>query len=121
MTFGQYCFNNSEFEPEKLLKSFKITIKENKANDVECTTTENSLQTGKMTITWNKSSNFGIQYDPHSVTQRYPQTTIFISKTNGKYTLQHPHYRVDKMSILALNYTYLDKNILEMLFSSNTV
>ena len=68
MTFGPYCFNNSKFEPEKLLKSFKITIKENKTNDVEsikenktnkveCTTTKNSLQTDEMAITWNNNSN----------------------------------------------------------------
>ena len=59
MTFGPYCFNNTKFEPEKLLKSFKITIKENKTNDVECTTTKNSLQTDEMAITWNNNSNFG--------------------------------------------------------------
>ena len=57
MTFGKYCLNNSKFEPEKLLKSFTINIKEN-TNNVECTTTENSLQNGEMTITWNKNSNF---------------------------------------------------------------
>ena len=57
MTFGPYCFNNTKFEPEKLLKSFKITIKENKTNDVECTTAKNSLQTDEMAITWNNNSN----------------------------------------------------------------
>ena len=57
MTFGPYCFNNTKFEPEKLLTSFKITIKENKTNDVECTTTKNSLQTDEMAIIWNNNSN----------------------------------------------------------------
>ena len=57
MKIGQYCFD--KFEPENLLKNFEITIKENKTNNVECTTIENSLQSDNMTITWNKNSNFG--------------------------------------------------------------
>ena len=74
MTVGPYCFNNEKFEPENLLKSFEITIKENKTNNVECTTIENSLQTGEMTITWNKNSNFG-------------QKTMIISQS--KYPVLH--------------------------------
>ena len=57
LKFGQYCLN--KFEPEDLLKSFEITIKEKNPNNAECKTTENSLQTDNMTITWNKNSNFG--------------------------------------------------------------
>ena len=57
MKIGQYCFD--KFEPENLLKNFEITIKENKTNNVECKTIENSLQSDNMTIAWNINSNFG--------------------------------------------------------------
>ena len=77
MTIGQRCQKD---HGQKLCKIFKIAIKENKKNDVECTTTANSIGHG-MTITWNKKSNF---WTKSMIIQKYLKflSLLFFSDNN---------------------------------------